>query len=68
MQPIQPGMAVTVRTAEGETLPKLALTAPMMGDDFAVVWVARPEEWDAAQSEGREPQGIPWPVDEVRPS
>lgn len=39
--------------------------APMMGDDFAVVWVARPEEWEAATAEGCDPQGFPWPAEDV---
>jgi hypothetical protein len=38
-----------------------------MGEDFAVVWVCREEEWTAAQREGREPVGIPWPADAVSP-
>lgn len=36
-----------------------------MGRDFAVVWICRPEEWEAAQAEGREPEGVPWPAEDV---
>jgi hypothetical protein len=38
----------------------------MLGEDFAVVWVCRPEEWEQAQAEGREPEGVPWPIEDVR--
>jgi hypothetical protein len=43
-------------------------TAPVIvrGEDFPVVWVAREEEWEAAQAEGREPNAVPWPADDVR--
>jgi hypothetical protein len=36
-----------------------------MGRDFLVVWICRPEEWIAAQAEGHEPEGVPWPAEDV---
>lgn len=65
---INPGDRVFVRTANGETLERRALTGVVMGHDFQVIWVARPEEVEAAQMEGREPEGTPWPVEDVEPA
>ncbi len=30
-----------------------------------VVRVCTEEEWSAAQQEGREPDGVPWPIEDV---
>jgi hypothetical protein len=38
----------------------------MMGEDFPVVWASREDEWEAAASEGRPPEGVPWPAEDVR--
>lgn len=45
-----------------------ALTGPIPGYDFEVVWTCREDEWDAAQREDREPDGMPWPSEDVRPA
>jgi hypothetical protein len=37
----------------------------LTGRDFPVVWVCTEAEWQRANSEGREPQGIPWPAEDV---
>jgi hypothetical protein len=66
MTPIQPGSHVLARSANGEQLERRAITEPMNGDDFRVVWVCPEEEWLAAETEGRPPEGIPWPADDVR--
>ncbi len=62
----QRGQRVIVIDAFGQELPRVALGAPEMGEDFPVVWVSRPEEWEAAEREGREPEGVPWPIEDVR--
>ncbi|MCA1695853.1 MAG: hypothetical protein LC749_14595 [Actinobacteria bacterium] len=59
------GQRVTVVDAFGRELPKIALGSPELGEDFAVIWVSRPEEWEAAQREGREPDAVPWPIEDV---
>lgn len=62
-----PGDQVAVRDAFGEILPRRALTGVIMGHDFEVVWVCREEEWEAAHAEAREPEGVPWPAEDVQP-
>lgn len=60
------GMAVLARDARGRLLPRRALTPVQRGGDFLVVWVCREEEWEAAEREDREPEGVPWPADDVQ--
>jgi hypothetical protein len=62
---IRPGVAVVARDAEGENLRRRALTGVMDGHDFPVVWVCREEEWQQAEHEGRKPEGVPWPANDV---
>lgn len=64
---INRGDRVTVRTAFGDQLERVALTSIEMGRDFPVVWVCSPEEWDARE-EADPPVGLPWPADDVRPA
>jgi hypothetical protein len=50
----------------GERHPRIALSeVEVEGHDFPVIWVCRPHEWEAAQAEGREPEGVPWPAEDV---
>ena len=65
MTQIEQGQTVMVRTADDRLLERRALSEVVMGDDFEIVWVCREEEWDAAQAEGREPDGVPWPAGDV---
>ena len=51
--------------ARGELGQRVALTGVIAGHDFPVVWVCPAEEWDTAQREGREPEGVPWPAEDV---
>jgi hypothetical protein len=37
-----------------------------MGGDFEVIWAVRPEEWEEAQAQDSEPEGIPWPAEDVQ--
>lgn len=62
---IRSGDKVTVRTATGEVLVRIALTGQEQGDDFLVVWVCSEREYGEAQADGREPDGVPWPADAV---
>jgi hypothetical protein len=62
---IESGAQVIVRDARGQTLSRRAITGVVPGHDFPIVWVCKEEEWLAAQSEGREPEGVPWPAEDV---
>jgi hypothetical protein len=52
--------------AAGDELPRRALGGPVQGSSSTVIWVCREEEWHTAQREGRQPGGVPWPVEDVR--
>lgn len=56
------GDVVEAMTAGGEQVSMRALGAPMQGYDFPVLWVCTEEEWQRAEAEGGEPDGLPWPV------
>lgn len=60
------GDAVTVRTAFGDLLERVALTGVEMGRDFPVIWVCSRDEWEASNTETDQPEGLPWPADDVR--
>jgi len=66
MPEIQPGQTVVARTASDREIEKRAVTGVVMGHDFPVVWVSRPEEWEAAERDGRKPDAVPWPAEDVR--
>ena len=66
MERILPSSKVLVRSAYEELLPRRALTGVVMGRDFQVVWVCSEAEWEAAQAERREPEGVPWPAEDVK--
>ena len=59
------GDRVIVENALGERSERVAMTGVVQGHDFMVVWVCRPDEWEAAQREGRDPVGMPYPKDDV---
>ena len=61
MATITRGTPVKVKTAGGTFLDKVASSGPQRGVDIEVVWVCRPEEWEAAQQEERDPDCVPWP-------
>jgi hypothetical protein len=66
MAAIEPGSRVLARSAFDELLERRAVTGVQPGHDFPVVWVCSEEEWQGAQSEGRHPEGLPWPAEDVR--
>lgn len=68
MTEIQRGARVFAAAADGTTRQLRALSGPVAGGDFAVVWACSEREWDTAQAEGRDPVGIPWPLEDVRAS
>jgi hypothetical protein len=59
------GQLIEVRDAFGETLRRIAMGPVDPGYEFAVVWACTPEEWEHAQAESREPEGTPWPIEDV---
>jgi hypothetical protein len=66
MQEIERGTAVLAACADGKTRELRALTGVVAGGDFAVVWACSQRRWDAAEAGGEEPEGIPWPAEDVR--
>jgi hypothetical protein len=62
---IQPGARIVVRDVIGRTLPRRALTGIQQGGSFPVVWACVEREWEVASAEGRKPDGIPWPAEDV---
>lgn len=67
MDQITAGDCVIIRSADNRSLTWRAVSAPEYGRDFMVVWVCPEEEWESARGEGREPNAVPWPADEVNP-
>jgi hypothetical protein len=65
MDNLKAGDLVEVVDADGERRRKRALGPVTQGGSFLVVWACREQEWQAAQIEGREPVGIPWPAEDV---
>jgi hypothetical protein len=60
------GAVVLALNAFGQENPRRAITGVVKGGDFAVVWICSEGEWNAAEAEGREPDGVPWPAEDVR--
>ena len=67
MREIEAGTHVRIREASGKTLDRRAVSAVVRGRDFPVVWACRDEEWSAAAAEGRQPDAVPWPAEDVEP-
>jgi hypothetical protein len=62
---VKRGSRIIVRDAGGDLLEKIAFSNVVRGGSFMVVWACRNEEWLKAHAEGREPDGIPWPAEDV---
>jgi hypothetical protein len=65
MDEFKAGDLVIVVDVEGQKRRKRALSPVLQGGSFPVVVACREEEWQAAQAEGRDPVGIPWPAEDV---
>jgi hypothetical protein len=65
---IKAGDRVVVRTAGGQLVERRAISGQEHGRDFLVVRVCDETEWEAARRGGREPEGIPWPAEDVGPA
>lgn len=66
MGDVQRGDLIAAEAADGELRELRALGETVAGGDFAVVWACSLAEWEAAEVEGREPEGIPWPAEDVQ--
>jgi hypothetical protein len=64
---ISPGTHVLAKAADGQELPRRAVTDVIDGEDFPVVWVTTEDEWESAEAEGRRPEAWPWPAEDVQP-
>lgn len=64
---IAPGAMVSALDAFGNRNRRRAITGVVDGMDFPVVWVCRDEEWERAHEAGRDPEGVPWPAEDVEP-
>jgi hypothetical protein len=65
-KPISVGDRVEVTTADDEKMIMRALGAPTQGRDFPVLWVSTEDEYERAQRDGDEPDGLPWPLSALR--
>lgn len=63
---VEPGMLLRCVGAGGEERTARAISGVTAGGDFAVVWACSEREWDDAVEHDREPDGIPWPIEDVR--
>lgn len=68
MAEIERGARVVADAANGSRRELRALGGVIAGGDFAVVWACSEREWAAAEADGREPEGIPWPAEDVEVS
>lgn len=66
MSVIEPGSRIEARTADNRTIQRRALSGVVDGLDFPVVWLCTDEEWEAAQRDGRDPNVVPWPAEDVQ--
>ena len=65
MDEVRHGDRVRAAGADGASRTLRALGGVVAGGDFAVVWACSEHEWTAAEAEGRDPEGIPWPAEDV---
>jgi hypothetical protein len=65
MDVFESGDRVLVRSSFEGVVERRALTDVVMGHDFKVVWVCTEDEWQAAATAGRQPEGVPWPAADV---
>lgn len=66
MSTIEAGAVIDVRTADGKTLRRRAMSGvEQEGHDFPVVWITTEEEWSEANGNGDRPEVRPWPAEDV---
>jgi hypothetical protein len=65
LEELKPGDLIRVVDSVGAQRTKRALGPATQGGTFPVVWACREEEWQAATAENREPEGMPWPAEDV---
>lgn len=66
---IKPGTLLAATTASEAVVQMRAISAPVRGHDFPVVWVCTEREYEtakAARIDHADMEGIPWPLDAVR--
>lgn len=63
---IQRGDLVDVTTADDQVVRMKALSGPVRGRDFPILWVCSEAEWQRAELAGEDAEGIPWPVQYVQ--
>ena len=68
MSAIEPGSRVLTRDVLGDMLERRAISGVEIQNDHPIVWVCKEQEWLDAESEGREPEGFPWPAEDVSPA
>jgi hypothetical protein len=64
---IKAGDQVVVRTADGEKLPRRAVTGPYMSD-FLIIRICSEGEWQSALAEDRDASSVAWPAEDVQPA
>jgi len=62
---IRAGATVRVTTADGKRLRRIAVTGPVDGDDFRVVWVCKPDDWPEVGGVVSSDMTMAWPVESV---
>lgn len=65
MEP-SPGDRILARAFD-EMRERRAVTGVVEGATFKVVWVCKENEWRVARKEGREPDAVPWPAEDIEP-
>jgi hypothetical protein len=65
MTTIEPGARVLARDVLGALLERRALSRVEVSNGHQIVWVCKEDEWIAAQTEERTPEGFPWPAEDV---
>lgn len=71
---IEPGDLVWARNVTGVLLPRRAITGPMSGHDFPVIWVCAENAYEESRRHLYPPErgdfdapGAPWPMEDVTP-
>jgi len=62
---VHPGDRITVQSLTGP-LVRIATSEVVPGERFLVVWACPENEWASAQLENRDPDTVPWPVEDVQ--